>query len=125
MKPSNYFPLLVLCFLVFTSAAGNTALLLIPKNNFSFHFVFLLKSLYLIDLWTFLMSFNYFFFLCLFLRKIGTVLGNDHPCGKPLIHIINCSKLACVQSCVQKYNESINGACIDMDNCCCNVLILG
>ncbi|MBA0789942.1 hypothetical protein Gohar_014620 [Gossypium harknessii] len=35
------------------------------------------------------------------------------------IHLPNCSHEACVQSCVEKYGESINGGCIDNQTCCC------
>ncbi|KAK8523485.1 hypothetical protein V6N12_048005 [Hibiscus sabdariffa] len=41
------------------------------------------------------------------------------PACSESIHLPNCSHETCVQSCVDKYGESINGACIDDKTCCC------
>ncbi|KAL5741723.1 hypothetical protein ACOSP7_028455 [Xanthoceras sorbifolium] len=62
--------------------------------------------------------------LVLFLAlSSGTVLGDEaNVCANDPIHIVNCSKLACVMACVEKYGESINGACIDRDTCCCHIV---
>ena len=42
-------------------------------------------------------------------------------CSKSPIHISNCSHEACVQICVEKYGESINGGCINNVTCCCHI----
>ncbi|KAJ6365740.1 hypothetical protein OIU76_030500 [Salix suchowensis] len=52
----------------------------------------------------------------------GPVGGEAVSCGSTPITIMNCSKLACVQMCVEQYGGSINGACIGVDSCCCRVI---
>ncbi|KAG2691315.1 hypothetical protein I3843_08G004400 [Carya illinoinensis] len=48
----------------------------------------------------------------------GTILVKAEECSNA-ISIVNCTKLACVERCVSQYGKSINGGCIDDDNCCC------
>ncbi|KAL1160028.1 hypothetical protein V6Z11_A07G039900 [Gossypium hirsutum] len=43
----------------------------------------------------------------------------EAACMMSPIHLPNCSHEACVQSCVEKYGECINGGCIDYQTCCC------
>ncbi|TYI17648.1 hypothetical protein ES332_A07G039900v1 [Gossypium tomentosum] len=43
----------------------------------------------------------------------------EAACMMSPIHLPNCSHEACVQSCVEKYGECINGGCIDYQTCYC------
>ncbi|KAL4303867.1 hypothetical protein GQ457_10G003050 [Hibiscus cannabinus] len=43
------------------------------------------------------------------------------PACPESIHLPNCSKGTCVQSCLEKYGEFLNGACIDGETCCCKL----
>ncbi|KAL9368286.1 hypothetical protein Peur_039485 [Populus x canadensis] len=54
--------------------------------------------------------------------SLGAIGGEAVTCGYSPIKILNCSKLACVQECVDKYGDFINGACIGIDSCCCRVI---
>jgi hypothetical protein len=85
-----------------------------------FLYIYIYIYIYIV-FYTFCSTGSWFFFFNGWLL-LGAIGGEAVTCGYSPIKILNCSKLACVQECVDKYGDFINGACIGIDSCCCRVI---
>jgi hypothetical protein len=107
-----------------------------PRYCMAFDSVFLVNTWFLgYQSWRYLaifflyiysiLSLLFYWFLIFFFNGwllLGAIGGEAVTCGYSPIKILNCSKLACVQECVDKYGGFTNGACIGIDSCCCRVI---